>query len=119
MIAPIQSIALQYFDKWAASLLDEGILGIAPDLCAGVGLKMVTRPGLDEALLLGGLLHAQDFGTRMKSITGMSEWDLGRVSGDLLPDGTIPIWRPGFEVLRASAQAAKAKSPARAAPNAV
>jgi hypothetical protein len=36
----------------------------------------------------------------MKSITGALEWDLEEISGEILPDGKYPLWRPGFQVLR-------------------
>jgi hypothetical protein len=36
----------------------------------------------------------------MKSITGVLEWDLKKIRGEILPDGTMPIWRPGFQALK-------------------
>lgn len=102
IVAPIQSIALDKFDAWTAAIGPNNQFSIASDLCAGIGLRMVSRPSLAEALLLGKLHQSQDFRGSMKSITGIAEWDLGRVSGDLLPDGTIPMWKSGFEVLRAT-----------------
>jgi hypothetical protein len=80
LVAPIQDAALRYFDAWLAALLEEGDDVISAELCAAVGLRAICRPTLDEATLLGGLKHVQDFAGHMKSITGMSEWDLGRIS---------------------------------------
>lgn len=99
IIQPIQSAALRYFSDWMPSF-KEGGPSIDPELCAAVGLRMIHSPSADEAALLGALKLASDFGGRMKSITGASEWNLGTTTGELLPDGTMPMWRPGFEALR-------------------
>lgn len=112
LIAPIQEAALRNLEEWAAGLFnDNRNVQIAPELCAAIGLAFVSKPTRKDADLLGGLLHAQDFAGSMKSITGVAEWNLARVLGDVLPDGTVPMWRPGFEVLRTT-QLMAAKAPA-------
>ncbi len=101
LIAPIQEAALRHMEEWAAVLFkDNKDIQFTPELCAAIGLGFMSKPNRHDAELLGRLLHAQDFGGSMKSITGAAEWHLARVSGDILPDGTVPMWRPGFEMLR-------------------
>ena len=95
-----------------AFIKDNKAVQLAPELCAAIGLAVVRMPSKQEAELLGRLLHAQDFAGNMKSITGTAEWDLARLVGDILPDGTVPMWRPGFEALRtAGRMAAKSAAP--------
>jgi FMN phosphatase YigB (HAD superfamily) len=105
VVAPIQAAAVEYFERWAALLKDGHKGAIPPDLCAKIGLSIVNHPTASDAELLGGILHAQDFSGGMKSITGVAEWNLARIQGDLLPDGTVPMWRAGFEVLRTAQRA--------------
>lgn len=100
VIARIQSAALQYYTDWISHLLVDNVSHIDSELSARVGLKMVHSPDREEAALLGQLMLATDFGGKLKSVTGAVEWDVGQLLGDTLPDGTVPMWRPGFEVLR-------------------
>lgn len=113
IVAPLQAAALKYLENWASALKDSRKGTIPPDLCAKIGLSVITRPTQADAELLGGLLHAQDFSGGMKSITGVSEWNLTRILGDLHPDGTVPMWRPGFEVLRTAQRASVNGIPTR------
>lgn len=101
VIAPIQEEAIRYLKTWATELFKGNAnVQLTPEICAPIGLGFLSKPDREEANLLGGLLHAQDFAGSMRSITGAAEWNLARVTGDILPDGTVPMWRPGFDVLR-------------------
>jgi predicted HAD superfamily hydrolase len=100
VIAPIQSAALRYFTEWVSRLGVDNVPHLDPELSARIGLKMVHSPNREEASFLGQLKMATDFGGKLKSITGAGEWNLGQIMGDTLPDGTVPMWRPGFESLR-------------------
>ncbi len=111
VIAPLQAAALDCFQDWAKALARDGNARFSVELCAKIGLDILNHPQAGDAELLGGLLHTQDFQTSMKSITGLSEWDLSRIQGDLLPDGTVPMWRPGFEALRAAQRSAARTRP--------
>jgi predicted HAD superfamily hydrolase len=100
MIKPVQE---QAFEFVAAHL--ERSSGVAlkppdPGLVARLALRVIYSPTAAESAHFGRLAIASDFGGRMKSITGVMEWDLKKIKGETLPDGTLPIWRPGFEVLR-------------------
>lgn len=71
-----------------------------PELLARLALRVVYEPTQAEAELFGTLKIATDMGGRMKSITGSAEWDLKSVTGNHLPDGTLPMWRAGFQALK-------------------
>lgn len=71
-----------------------------PSLIARAALRVIYAPTAAEATTFGYLQIASDFGGHMKSITGVSEWDLTQIEGEFLPDGQFPIWRPGFAMLK-------------------
>ena len=71
-----------------------------PGLVARIGLRIIYAPTAAEAKIFGHLRMASDFGGPMKSITGALEWDLKEIDGETLPDGILPLWRPGFHVLK-------------------
>lgn len=100
IIEPLQSQALE---QLAAQLAAQpGAALHAPDagLVARAALRVIYAPTMAEALAFGCLQIATDFGGPMKSITGALEWNVRTLAGKSLPDGQIPIWRPGFRLLQ-------------------
>jgi hypothetical protein len=73
------------------------------ELVARAGLRFLYAPTPAEADFLGRLKIVSDVGGHARSITGAAEWDLGATTSANLPDGSVPMWRPGFQVLRARA----------------
>jgi glycosyltransferase involved in cell wall biosynthesis/predicted HAD superfamily hydrolase len=100
VIAPLQNLAFDFVSEQLGRF--SGVTMEAPDpgLVARIGLRVIYAPTAAEAKILGHLRMASDFGSPMKSITGVLEWDLKEINGETLPDGTVPIWRPGFHVLK-------------------
>lgn len=110
IIAPLQEKALDLIAEQLRVSAATGLYPADPELVARVGLRMIHAPTLSEAEIFGRLKIATDFGGPMKSITGVSEWDLSRVTGGTLPDGSYPMWRSGFDVLKHNAGDARAAS---------
>jgi hypothetical protein len=100
MIEPMQSLAFAFVSEHLARQPGAALQAPDPGLVARAALRVIYAPTAAEASTFGGLQIASDFGGRMKSITGTLEWDLRKIKGDVLPDQTLPIWRPGFQVLR-------------------
>jgi hypothetical protein len=100
MIEPMQSLAFEFVADQLARRPHAALQAPDPGLVARTALRVIYAPTAAEALTFGGLQIASDFGGRMKSITGALEWDVRTIKGDVLPDHTLPIWRPGFQVLR-------------------
>jgi predicted HAD superfamily hydrolase len=100
LIEPMQELAFAFVADHLARRPSAKLAAPDPDLLARLALRLVYAPTDAQAALLGRLRIASDFGGRMKSITGVLEWDIQKLHGDLLPDGTVPIWRPGFHMLR-------------------
>ncbi len=100
MIEPMQNLAFAFVSEHLARQPEAALRAPDPGLIARAALRVIYAPTAAEAATFGGLQIASDFGGRMKSITGTLEWDLRNIKGDMLPDHTIPIWRPGFQVLR-------------------
>ena len=69
---------------------------------ARAALRVVYAPTAAEANVFGRLQIATDFGAPMKSLTGALEYDLKSLQGETLPDGMVPMWRPGALALKAS-----------------
>lgn len=99
-IEPIQNLAFEFVSKHLrhGSKNTRGLPD--PGIIARIALRAIYAPTVAEATAFGRLRIASDFGGRMKSITGAMEWDLKKIGGDTLPDGTSPIWRPGFHILK-------------------
>lgn len=100
ILEPLQTAAFAYIAQQLAQSPTALLAPPDPELVARLALRPVYAPTAAEAAVFGRLQIASDFGGRMKSITGALEWDLRTVAGDLLPDGTMPIWRPGFHTLK-------------------
>lgn len=100
LIKPVQEAAVDFIRNFLETNDSFVINPPNPGLTAQAALRVIYNPTLAEAELFGRLKIASDFGGRLKSVTGASEWDLKEIQGELLPDGTIPIWRPGFQVLK-------------------
>lgn len=99
-IEPLQNqiyeLIAGYLSRWAGAALEVS----DPGLIARAALRVIYAPSVPEALAFGRLQIASDFGGHMKSITGVAEWDLTQIEGEFLPDGQLPIWRPGFTILK-------------------
>ena len=100
IIEPLQRYALEFIAEQLSQQPGVPIRAPSAGLVARAGLRPIYAPTAAEADVFGRLQIASDFGGRMKSITGALEWDLAAVEGDLLPDGVVPIWRPGFQALK-------------------
>ncbi|MCB0190911.1 MAG: HAD-IA family hydrolase [Anaerolineae bacterium] len=100
LIKPVQEAAFDFVEKLLESKKHFFVSSPNPGLTTRAALRFVYNPTLAEATLFGRLKIVSDFGGRLKSITGASEWNLKEIEGDLLPDGTVPIWRSGFQVLK-------------------
>jgi hypothetical protein len=100
IIEPMQNIAFDFVSDQLKRLSNLKIRAPEPELVARTALRIIYAPTTAEATTFGHLRIASDFGGRMKSITGALEWDLKKIRGDILPDDTVPIWRPGFQVLK-------------------
>ena len=104
IIEPVQNAAFDFVSQQLKSL---GITNIkAPEiaLIARMALRVIYKPTIEEAKTFGSLKIACDFGegAKMRSITGMLEYNLQDIQEEHLPDGTTPIWRPGFNTLKSS-----------------
>jgi predicted HAD superfamily hydrolase len=99
-IEPLQNRAFEFVSEHLAGRPNAAIQAPDPALVARIALRVIYAPTAAEATTFGGLQIASDFGSRMKSITGLLEWDLRKITGDVLPDHTLPIWRPGFRALK-------------------
>jgi glycosyltransferase involved in cell wall biosynthesis/predicted HAD superfamily hydrolase len=100
VIAPLQDLAFDFVSEQLGRFSGATMEAPDPGLVARIGLRMIYAPTAAEAETFGYLRMASDFGGPMKSITGALEWDLRRINGEALPDGTVPMWRPGFCVLK-------------------
>ena len=100
IIEPVQNFAFEFVSEQLARSSDIAIMAADPELVARVALRVIYAPTAAEVSAFGRLRIASDFGGCMKSITGALEWDLREISGETLPDGMLPIWRPGFQVLK-------------------
>ena len=100
IIEPIQNLALDYVSAMLKRLPGVKMKASNPYMVARMALRFIHAPTEVEASAFGYLRIASDFGASMKSITGALEWDLKEISGEILPDGKYPLWRPGFQVLR-------------------
>jgi hypothetical protein len=100
LIEPIQNTAFQFVSEQLARRPGGKIQAPEPGVVARTALRVVYAPTAVEAATFGQLKIASDFGGRMKSITGALEWNLKKIQGEFLPDGTVPIWRPGFQALK-------------------
>lgn len=100
IIEPMQNHAFNFVEKQLERLAGVPIKAPDPGLIARIGLRVIYDPTPVEAATFGRLKIASDFGGRMKSVTGMLEWDLEKIKGEVLPDGIPPLWRPGFQVLK-------------------
>lgn len=100
IIKPIQERAFSYVSEQLKLFPEVPIQSPSPALVARVALRTIYAPTVAEASAFGHLRIATDFGAQMKSITGTLEWDLRKIDGEVLPDQTLPIWRPGFQVLK-------------------
>ena len=100
IIEPIQNLAFNFVTEQLKRISEVTVMSSNPELAARLALRVVYAPTAAQAKVFGLLKHACDFGGDLKSITGAIEWDLKKVSGETLPDGTLPIWRPGFQVLK-------------------
>lgn len=105
VIEPLQTQALHFIGEYLARSPGSALHGPDPALVARTALRTVYAPTIAEAATFGRLQIASDFRGQMKSITGSIEWNLAALDGELLPDGTLPIWRPGFHALRSAASA--------------
>jgi hypothetical protein len=102
IIEPLQNLAFEFISDQLAHWPGAAIHAPDPELVARAALRVIYDPTAAEAATFGSLKIASDFGGRMKSITGTLEWDVRKIKGDLLPDHTLPIWRPGFRALKES-----------------
>jgi hypothetical protein len=100
IIEPLQNQALAFLRDQLARQPEAALHAPDPGLVARMALRVIYAPTPAEATIFGRLQIASDFGGRMKSLTGILEWDLAQIKGDFLPDGYIPIWRPGFQALK-------------------
>ncbi len=100
VIAPLQDLAFDFVSEQLGRFSGATMEAPDPGLVARMGLRVIYAPTAAEAKIFGHLRMASDFGGPMKSITGALEWDLKEIDGETLPDGTRPIWRPGFHVLK-------------------
>jgi predicted HAD superfamily hydrolase len=100
IIKPMQECAFHFVSEQLKQLAGVSIKPPNPALISRLALRAIYAPTIAEASAFGRLKIATDFGAQMKSITGAQEWDIKKINGDTLPDHTLPIWRPGFEVLK-------------------
>jgi predicted HAD superfamily hydrolase len=100
IIEPVQNFAFDFVSEQLVRSSAVPITAPDPGLVARIALRVIYAPTVAEVSAFGRLSIASDFGGRMKSITGALEWDLKKINGETLPDGTVPIWRPGFQVLK-------------------
>jgi hypothetical protein len=100
VIAPVQNQAFEFVSEQLRSRPGLGIGAPTSEQIARLALRPIYDPTREEAELFGRLKIATDMGGRMKSLTGIEEWDLRDLQGERLPDGTIPMWRAGFRALR-------------------
>jgi predicted HAD superfamily hydrolase len=100
IIEPLQKRAYEHVEAQLARLAAPLLPAPAPELVARTALRVIYAPTPAEAAVFGQLKIAPDFGGRAKSITGAIEYDLKHISGEYLPDGTVPLWRPGFHALK-------------------
>ncbi len=102
VIGPIQNLSFDLVSKQLSITDGEWMQAPEPSLIAAAALRIIYAPTVSEAEIFGRLKIASDFGGSFKSITGVLEYDLKKAPGACLPDGTLPIWRAGFETLRES-----------------
>ena len=99
VIGSIQSHAKEL----AESVLDGcGALRLSPpdaEMVARVGLGWLTEPAPAVAEALGALKIVSDVRGIARSITGAGECNLAGVTGELLSDGSKPMWPAGRRVL--------------------
>lgn len=99
VIAPIQHAALAR----ARAVLggDRTLRASAPDpgMVARVGLGWLTKPTPAVAEALGSLRIASDVRGVSRSVTGVIEHGLEGAAGEMLPDGSRPMWPAGRRVL--------------------
>lgn len=100
IIEPIQNLAFDFVSGILKRLPGVKMKAPEPGPLARMALRVIHTPTIAEALAFGHLRIASDFGASMKSITGGLEWDLKKITGETLPDGKYPLWRPGFQVLK-------------------
>lgn len=100
IIEPIQRLAFDFVSEQLERFSAVSMTAPDPGLVARVALRVIYTPTAAEAEAFGRLRIASDFGGRMKSIAGALEWDLQKIEGETLPDGTLPIWGAGFRALR-------------------
>jgi hypothetical protein len=100
IIKPMQECAFHFVSEQLKQLAGVSIKPPNPALIARLALRAIYAPTIAEAFAFGRLKIATDFGAQMKSITGAQEWDIKKINGETLPDHTLPIWKPGFEVLK-------------------
>jgi predicted HAD superfamily hydrolase len=99
IIEPIQNIAFDFVAEQLERFSGTTIKAPDPSLVSRTALRFLYAPTAAEATTFGRLRMAADFGGHMKSITGALEWDIKKLNGETLPDGTVPMWLPGFRVL--------------------
>lgn len=99
-IGPMQDLAFNFVAEHLKRLPGVEINASEPVLIARLALRVIYAPTAAEAGTFGSLRIATDFGGRMKSITGAGEWNLKTLKGEKLPDGTPPMWRPGFQAIK-------------------
>lgn len=100
VVGPVQDLAFEFVSEHLRRSTCFTITAPEPGLVARIALRFLYAPTVAEAEFFGRLKHASDFGGGMKSITGVLEWDLKKVYDETLPDGMLPMWRPGFKVLK-------------------
>jgi glycosyltransferase involved in cell wall biosynthesis/predicted HAD superfamily hydrolase len=100
IMAPLQNMAFDFVSEQLGRFSGATMEAPDPGLVARMGLRVIYAPTPAEAKVFGHLRMASDFGGPMKSITGGLEWDLKEIDGDPLPDGILPLWLPGFHVLK-------------------
>lgn len=100
IIEPAQNIAFDFVAEQLERFSGTTIKAPDPSLVSRIALRFLYAPTAAEATTFGRLRMSPDFGGHMKSITGALEWDLKKLNGETLPDGTVPMWFPGFRVLK-------------------
>ena len=107
LIEPIQHQAFDHIAEQLKGFEDASMTAPDPAVIARAALRVVYAPTAAEAATFGRLRIATDFGAPLKSITGIVEHDVKTMQGETLPDGTLPMWRPGLRALTESSRSSE------------
>ena len=103
VIGPIQERALAHAKSLFGGVGRLRLTGPDPEMVARVALSWLCDPSPGVAEALGALQIVSDVRGVARSITGVSEHQLTVSAGELLPDGSKPMWPAGRRALQKAA----------------